>query len=106
MTAVKQAVEDVVITSQALELLTSFQDDFDDLVADVAESCAKQRLAESGQATRMIEVTVDEVTVDDVLSAGKLIADSVKELVASGQVSASVAETLKSMNDCARATRF
>jgi hypothetical protein len=96
MPAQKETPLNVEMTSQALELLTCFQDEFSDAVAEVAESCARQRMNRTGYEAKKIEVTVE-----DVRCAANLILDAVKPLVAAGRVSASMAEAVRAMSECA-----
>lgn len=95
MTATKDLSDNVVMTNQALELLTCFQDGVDELVAKMAEENARRRLSVSADAP-----TVIEVGTEDVRAAGERMLTMMKALVAAGTLPADLQDTIQEMNNC------
>lgn len=84
----------LVMSNDALELLTCYQDGLDEVIAQVAEDCAAERAAsQPGLAV--------EVTVEDVRRAGQALLEAVREMVRLGKVSATAIDAFQGMNDCA-----
>ena len=84
------------MTNDALELLTCFQDGFDEFVAQTAEQCAADRAMASGTSQRLIEVTIE-----DVRQAGAILQQLAQKMRAEGRIPAAALDALQSMNDCA-----
>ena len=86
---------DIVMTNDALELLTCFQDGLDSVVAQLAEQCAKHRAEKSGIQKRNLEVTVEDVRL-----SGTIISELVRKMVDDGQIPRTAQDAIQSMNDC------
>ncbi len=83
----------VVMTSHALDLLTCFQDGFDEVVAQLAEVHARKRAALSGEGQV-------QVTVDDVRTAGNDLIGVVRSLVKQGDLPPEIESSIQDMNEC------
>lgn len=95
MAATKELSQDVVMTSRALEVLTCFQDEFDDLVAKMAEDHARDRVANDPAASAVIEVGID-----DVKAAAEQLLALVQGLVAKRTLRPEVQSLIQDMNNC------
>lgn len=93
--ATQELQSDIVMTNDALELLTCFQDGLDTVVEQMAEQCARRRVEKSGLRRNGLEVTVEDVRL-----AGKIIAELVQNLVDQGQIPTSAHDAIQVMNDC------
>ena len=97
MSAVKElrGSENVVLTSQALDLMTCFEEGFDDLVAQMAEDVARKRYAQIGKASGVIEIEPQ-----DVRAAANELIHHIRQLVSSGSASSEALNALQEMGEC------
>lgn len=88
--------DDSIITSNALDLLTCFQDGLDDVIYQFAEEIAKKRQVESGSESADL-VTID---VQDVREAGEQLTAMIKQMVKAGQLSPEIESRVSIMREC------
>ncbi|MDP1798159.1 MAG: hypothetical protein Q8K78_11780 [Planctomycetaceae bacterium] len=87
--------ENVLLSSDALDLLDCFEGDFGEIVQEMAEHFARIRMIETqGDASYV------EVTAKDVRQAGASVIDALSKMAAAGKMSREVVEKVEQMSEC------
>ena len=87
--------EEVVLTSKAMDLMSCFQGDLEELAIQIAEDVARERHRATGLSMKIIEIT--DLDVRD--AANKLV-QFVQEYARSGQLSQAAAKSIHGMREC------
>ena len=87
--------EEVVLTSKAMDLMTCFQGDLEELAIQIAEDIARERCHLMGQSKNIIEIT-DQ----DVRDAANKLVRIVQEQALAGQLSQAAAKAIHGMREC------
>lgn len=99
MATVDDRTSESAISSKAYSLLDCFVDGLDEVVYEMAEEIAKNRVGRTGELTVPVRIEAD-----DVKQAGGQIIEYLRQLVATGKAPRELATVLDGMAECLAAS--